>query len=185
MNEEESTQQDKEEAVTLSAGELQLESLQKQVEELAEFKEKYFRTIADQENARKRLQKERQENAEFAIRGLIVEMLTPLDHFERALTFSEQMSDEIKHWGEGFKMILTQFKDALNTHGVTPIETQPGDAFDPHIHDAIEMVETEKFSPGTIVKISARGYRIGERTLRPARVTVAKEINTEEPEKEK
>ena len=100
------------------------------------------------------------------------------------MKFSEQMSEEVKHWGKGFEMILNQFKDALHNQGVTPINAAPGEAFDPHIHEAVETVITEEYPPDTIVHESTRGYRMGGKTLRPARVTVAKEGKEEELQKE-
>lgn len=78
-------------------------------------------------------------------------------------------------------MILAQFKDVLENQGVTQIATK-GETFDPNIHDAIESVESDEAAPGTIVEECMRGYKIGERTIRPARVKVAKkkeQINKE------
>lgn len=169
---------------TKTIHEMEMESLKRELQELRDFKDKYFRLLAEQENARKRLQKDRNEVAQSATQNLILEMLQPIDHFERALKFSEQMSDEIKHWGQGFQMILSQLKDAISSEGVSPIEANPGDAFDPHFHEAVEMVETDEFPPGTIVQVAARGYKIGERTLRPARVTVAKEVKIKDEEED-
>ena len=99
--------------------------------------------------------------------------LTPIDHFETALGFSQQASDEIKHWALGFQMILNQFKDVLSNNGVTPIKSL-GMHFDPHLHEAVEMILTTEHPPGTVVEECLKGYKMGERTLRPARVKVAK-----------
>lgn len=148
----------------------ELKSLQK---ELLEYKDKYLRLLADAENARKRLQKERQEMTRYAIEGLIVDFLRPLDNFENALRFAQEMSDEVKNWAFGFQMILAQFKDVLAQNGITPIDSL-GKSFNPHDHEAIEMVESAEQSPGTIIEENVRGYKMGDRTIRAARVKVAK-----------
>lgn len=141
--------------------------------ELMDYKDKYLRLLADVENTRKRMQKERQELTKQALENVIVEFLYPLDNLENALKFAQHMSDEVKHWAVGFQMILTQFKDVLTNNGVTPIESV-GKPFDPHKHEAVEMISSSNYPPGIIVEEPVRGYCIGDRTIRPARVKVAK-----------
>lgn len=148
-------------------------TLDKLKNEADEYKEKYVRLLAESENARKRLQKERKEMIQYALQNLVVDFLIPIDHMENALKHAKQMSEEVKHWAIGFEMILTQFKDILTNNGATPFESE-GQIFDPHCHEAIEMIETEEHAPGTIVTQTIRGYKMGERIIRPARVTVAK-----------
>jgi len=149
------------------------EEYQRLQRELAEHKDKYLRVLAEMENTRKRLIKEREEYAQQAIADVIHEFLKPLDHMEKALHFADKMSTDVQNWAKGFQMILTQFKDVLVAHGVTAVEAH-GESFDPHIHEAIEMEETEHHEPGTIVEEFTRGYKLGNRTIRPARVKVAK-----------
>lgn len=157
-------------AKTIMIAESELEQLKK---ECIEYKDKYLRQLAEMDNMRKRLQKERQEITQSAAENVIIDFLTPIDHMENALKFTQQMSEDVKNWSVGFQMILTQFKDALANNGVNAFTSQ-GSAFDPHLHEAIEMVQTNDFPPGTIVEESLRGYKMGDRTLRPARVKVAK-----------
>ena len=140
---------------------------------LKECQEKYLRLLADSENTRKRLQKERQEHTKYAVENVIVEFLHPLDSFEKALKFAESMSNEVKNWAVGFEMILGQFKQILSNHGVVTFEST-SQHFDPHLHEAVEVVETQEYPPGTIVHEFLRGYRSGDRIIRPARVKVAK-----------
>ncbi len=142
-------------------------------QEAKDFKDKYLRTLADSENARKRLQNERQDIFKHARESIIVEFLYPLDHFENAVGFSQNMSEEVKNWAKGFEMILTQFKDVLSQNGVKAMESE-GKLFDPHFHEAVESVETDENPPGIIVKEFVRGYQMGDRTIRPARVKVTK-----------
>lgn len=149
--------------------------LKKLHHELMEYKDKYLRGLAESENARKRLQKERQEMTRYAVENLIIDFLHPLDNLENALRFAQDMSDEVKNWAFGFQMILAQFKDVLASNGVVAVDSQ-GKTFDPHTHEAIEVVETEDYPPGMIVEESVRGYKMGDRVIRPARVKVSKSI---------
>jgi molecular chaperone GrpE len=148
----------------------ELRSLQK---EILEYKDKYLRLLADSDNARKRLQKERQEISRYAIENLIVDFLRPIDNLENALGFAQEMSDEVRNWAFGFQMILAQFKDILAQNGVVPIESL-GKPFNPHEHEAVEMVESTDKSPGIIIEECVRGYKMGDRIIRAARVKVAK-----------
>jgi len=151
--------------------------------ELTDYKDKYLRLLADGENSRKRLQKERQEITRYAVESLIVDFLHPLDNLENALRFAQDMSEDVKTWAYGFQMILAQFKDVLAQNGIVAIESL-GKPFSPHDHEAVEMIATSQEPPGTIIEECVRGYRLGERTIRPARVKVAKSIkeNTEPKE---
>jgi molecular chaperone GrpE len=141
-------------------------------EETQEYKEKYLRLLADVDNTRKRMQKEKQEMTRFAIENVISEILEPIDNLENALQFTQHMSEETRSWAQGFQMILGQFKDILSNHGVTPFHSE-GQKFDPRMHYAIETEETQELPEGTIIKEYVKGYRSGERIVRPARVKVA------------
>lgn len=142
-------------------------------EEVKEYKDKYLRQLAEMENMRKRLQKEKYESTDYALSNLLSEFLNPIDHMETALKHTENMSDEVKHWGLGFKMILTQFKDVLSLNGVEPMQAV-GKEFDPHMHEAIDTVETKDAKPGTIVEECVKGYKMKDKVIRAARVKVAK-----------
>lgn len=175
-----------EECTTSSATEEKVEELPPQTDE---YKDKYFRLLAESENARKRLMKEKHELTQHAIAGVILDFLDPIDQMENALKHADNMSEEVKHWAIGFKMILSQFKDTLANNGVFHFESE-GKMFDPHYHEAIEVIHTDNHAAGTIVEETRRGYKMGDRTIRPARVKVAKELpppqeeNGEEDQKE-
>ncbi|MFA6915537.1 MAG: nucleotide exchange factor GrpE [Parachlamydiales bacterium] len=142
--------------------------------EARENKEKYLHALAEGENSRKRLQKERQEMLQHAIQNVIVEFINPIDQLENALKFAEQASPEVKNWVIGFNMILEQFKDVLTHHGVSTFASE-GHPFDPHFHEAIEVVVSEDHPPGTVVKEHLRGYKSSSgKVIRPARVHVSK-----------
>lgn len=169
-NEQKVEQEPPRQPVNVTITDIELEKLQK---EASENKDKYLRLLAESENARKRLQKERQELIQYALQNAMVDFLGPIDHLENALKFSQQTSDEVKHWAKGFEMILGQFKDVLASNNVVPFESV-GQHFDPHFHEAVEMVTTQDYAPGIVVSESVRGYKMGDKTIRPARVKVAK-----------
>jgi molecular chaperone GrpE len=153
------------------------------VEEAIDYKDKYLRLLADAENTRKRLQKEKQESVRFGIENILTELLEPLDNFENALKFADQMSPEVKNWAMGFNMILGQLKEILAQNGVAAFDSV-GEMFDPIKHEAVEMEETDEKAPGEVLQEFVKGYRCGERIIRPARVKVAKkgEIKHDIPE---
>lgn len=151
----------------------EVEVQEPEINESDQYKDKYFRLLAEMENLRKRMSKEGGDNTKHAVGNVIAEFLHPIDNLESALNYADKMSDEVKNWAIGFKMILNQFQETLGNYGVKPIDTQ-GQHFDPHLHDAIEMRETSEFEPGAIVEECRKGYVMGERTIRPARVVVAK-----------
>jgi molecular chaperone GrpE len=141
--------------------------------QLNEYKDKYLRLLAEVDNTRKRMQKEKQEMTRFAVENVIGEILAPIDSLENALKFTGQLSQEMQNWAQGFQMILGQFKDVLSNHGVSSYHSE-GMQFDPHLHYAIEMEETTEHPEGVILQEFVKGYKSGERTVRPARVKVAK-----------
>jgi len=153
-------------------------------EALRSQQDKYLRLLAENENVRKRMTKEKHDNAKFAVENVIAEFLAPIDSFEQALGFADQMSDETKNWAIGFQMILDQLKEVLSMRGITPF-TSEGQMFDPHRHEAVEVEETEEHPDGTILKEFLRGYIVHDRILRPARVKVAKAPKKEELEDKK
>ena len=183
-SENEPSPKDSEES-TLHEQVIPTDEITKLQEELHLQKEKYLRSLADLENTKKRLQKERQEMTKFAVENVIVDFLNPLDNLEKALSFTDQMSDETRNWAIGFKMILTQLQDVLSEHHIYAFEAK-GETFNPHLHEAVSIEETDAFPEGTILEQFSKGYKSSERTLRPARVKVAKKPKVEaiEPQEE-
>ena len=147
-----------------------------------DYQDKYFRLLADMENARKRLQKEKHEMTRFAIENVIAEILLPVDTLESALGFTEQMSEDTRNWARGFEMILAQFKEILVSHNITTFHSK-GEIFDPHKHEAVEVEETDEHDEGTILHEFLKGYKSGDRILRAARVRVAKHVTKKDLEK--
>lgn len=147
--------------------------LNKLKQEASECKDKYLRLLAESENMRKRLGKEKQEMTSYAIQQVIAEFLGPIDHMENALKHAEKMSPDVKHWSLGFEMILTQFKDVLANNGVQQIISK-GTPFDPHCHEAVETEESQDTPPGYVIEEFIRGYKMDGKIIRPARVKVSK-----------
>ncbi|MCB1117915.1 MAG: nucleotide exchange factor GrpE [Chlamydiia bacterium] len=151
-------------------------------EEIRLAEDKYIRALAETENRTKRMQKEKQDMMRFAVQNAITEFLPVLDNFEKALGFKDQMSDETKNWAMGFEMILGQLKGVVSNHGFTPFHAEG--LFDPHLHEALEIEESDEHPDGTILKEFQRGYKCGDRIVCPARVKVSKLPKKEEEKKE-
>lgn len=145
---------------------------QKAEQELEEYKDKYLRLLAEMDNTRKRMQKEKQEAVRFAVENALSDFLKPIDNLENALSSTEHMSKEVLNWAQGFQMITQQFKEALKQHGIAAFSSD-GNMFDPNLHYAIETKETEEIPEGTILQEFIKGYKSSSRTIRPAHVKVA------------
>ena len=141
-------------------------------QEIAELKDKYLRTLADFENARKRLRQQGEETVRVQRENLLRGILPVVDNLERAVAAAKGGGDG-KSIVEGVEMVLLSMSDWLKAEGVTPL-TAIGQVFDPQRHEAMDQIESATHPPNTVVSEFHRGYLIGERMLRPARVTVAK-----------
>ncbi|MGR3973592.1 MAG: nucleotide exchange factor GrpE [Candidatus Rhabdochlamydia sp.] len=148
-------------------------------EESVNYKDKYLRILAESENTKRRLQKEKQDMMRFAIDHVLTDILVPIDQLENALGFASQMSAEVKNWAIGFEMILNQFKEVLNSHGIHAFSSE-GEMFDPLRHEAVESEVNDTVVEGTILKEFLKGYKSGDRIIRAARVKVAKNTKKEE-----
>lgn len=160
----------KREPVSVTISDIELEGLRNEVEE---FKDKYYRVLAESENTRKRLQKERVEMIQYAIENIVCDFLAPIDQLENALAHANNASDDVKQWSIGFQMILARFKELLTSNNVISFESV-GKPFDPHLHEAIEMVASTEYAPGTVVEEHIKGYKMGDRVIRHARVKVSR-----------
>ena len=127
------------------------------------------RLQAEFENARKRATREQQEFRDFATADAIKALLPALDSFERAL---QAPASQLNEFRGGVELIYKQMQDALAKLGVSAVPAK-GERFDPHVHQAIEMVETTDVPDHQVVDELQRGYKLKERLLRPAMVKVA------------
>jgi molecular chaperone GrpE len=134
--------------------------------------DKYLRAVADLENYRKRGKRDLDDARAEAKTKVLKEMLPVVDNLERAVEHAEK-SGEPGAVVDGVRLVLRQFLTSFERVDVTPVDAanQP---FDPNLHEAISQQETDEFPPGTVVQVLQRGYRLGDRLLRPALVVVAK-----------
>jgi molecular chaperone GrpE len=133
-------------------------------------KEEYLRKIAEMENLRKRVEREKGEFYQYALSELLKELFDVLDNFERAL--ETQNKGNGKSLREGIEMIYKQYQDLLMKQGVKPIEIKEK-KFDPHLHQAFITEESEDVEEPEVVEELQRGYTLHNRLLRPALVKVA------------
>jgi molecular chaperone GrpE len=145
-----------------------LDALQRERDDLYD---RLLRKTADFDNFRKRTERERREFAEWAAAELIGDVLAVVDDFERALAVPAP--PEAAKYREGVELIHRQLTDVLRKRGVQPIDTTGAD-FDPTVHQAVAYDESPGARDGEVVAELRRGYRLGERLLRPALVRVAK-----------
>ena len=143
--------------------------LQKLKAERDSLLDRLARAQAEFENARRRATKEQQDFRDYAAADSIRPLLPVLDSFERALQVKSDPAD----FRSGVELIYRQLQDALTKLGVRAIPAQ-GEPFDPHIHEAIEMIETTNAPDHQVLEELQRGYKIKDRLLRPAMVKVAK-----------
>lgn len=127
------------------------------------------RMQAEFENARRRATKEQQEFRDFATVDAIKSLLPVIDSFERALQAKSEPSD----FRSGVELIYKQLQDVLGKLGVRRVAAK-GEQFDPHVHEAIEMVETTDAADHEVLEEWQRGYKFKDRLLRPAMVKVAR-----------
>ena len=128
------------------------------------------RLQAEFENARKRTAREQQDFREYAVTDAIKPLLPILDSFERALQTSAADRSEFR---SGIELIYKQLQDALSKLGLRAIPAK-GERFDPHLHEAIEMVDTTDAADHQILEELQRGYKLKDRLLRPSMVRVAR-----------
>jgi molecular chaperone GrpE len=135
-----------------------------------------IRALADFDNYRKRIERERGTAERSGKRAIILALLDVMDDFDRALGHVDQSPDAVV---EGLRAVHKRLADALKAQGVTPIESV-GQQFDPMLHEAVSAIEAGAgragiaFEPGVVLDEAQRGYRWDGEVLRPARVHVAK-----------
>lgn len=136
--------------------------------EIASLKDQLLRARADFENTRKRLVREKDESLRYANQAILGAFLPLLDYLELGLQAASTAKD-VSSVVSGMKMIQSQFERFLTEQGVTPIDAL-GQPFDPHWHEALSQEPAPGKAEGTVLQQRRRGYRLGDRLLRPASV---------------
>jgi len=145
--------------------------------EKAELQELLLRSQAEFQNFRKRIEKERVEFAEYSSTEAVRALLPIIDDFERAL----KVETADKEFSKGMQLIFQRLNDSLRKLGLEPL-LAAGQPFDPHVHHAVEMVETSGAPDHTVLEEYQRGYNFKGRLLRPAMVKVAVEPSAKQEE---
>jgi molecular chaperone GrpE len=157
-------------------GKKEIEELKKKVEEkekeVKEHHDRLLRVAADFENYKKRMAREKEEWVKFGNEDLIKSILPFVDNLERAVNHSEKTED-IQSLVEGIKLTVQQLLQTLNRFGVSPVESL-GKPFDPTMHEAMLVVETDQHEPNQVVEEFQKGYLLNDRLLRAATVSVSK-----------
>jgi molecular chaperone GrpE len=179
MNEEHENGSDQEDAPTqgdvggdvVEGRESDTDQLDALARERDEMRDRLLRKTAEFDNYRKRVDKERRELSQWAAADVLTDLVAILDDFDRALAV--EAPAEAEPYRSGVELIHRQLGELLRKRGVTPLETLGAD-FDPNVHQAVAYEETPGAREGEVVGELRKGYRLGERLLRPALVRVAK-----------
>ena len=149
-----------------------IEELRQEAAKAKEHWDRLLRTQADLDNYRKRVTRERQDLIKTANERLLLELLTPLDHFEIGLQSAQNLpaDDALR---QGMEMVLAQFQQFLKSHHVSEIQAI-GQKFDPSLHEAVAHQESD-LPEGQVIQQIRKGYRLNDKPLRPATVIVSKE----------
>jgi molecular chaperone GrpE len=135
-----------------------------------DFKDRWLRKSAEFDNYRKRIERERREQADQAVVDILQELLLVVDDFDRALTVS---GDEGGAYRKGIELIHAKLHDLLRKQGVRAMDVVGAD-FDPNVHMAVMHEESPEHREGEVIGELQKGYMLHDRLLRPAMVKVAK-----------
>jgi molecular chaperone GrpE len=144
--------------------------------EVRELKDSLARRQADFENYRKRMERERTETYNRVVADIAAKLLPVLDNLKRALETEASVeateSDEFRHFLSGVDLIYKQLNGVLDALGVKPVLSE-GEPFNPHLHEAVVTEPTDDYEPDTVIQEIVRGFRLGDKLIRPALVKVA------------
>jgi molecular chaperone GrpE len=142
------------------------------LEEAKDARERWLRERADAENLKKRTARERADAVRFGTENLVRDLLPVVDNLERAVQAARGGGDGAP-LVEGVSLVLKALHDVLSRHGVTRVEAE-GTRFDPAHHEAVAHVESAEHEPNAVIQEHQPGYRLHDRLLRPAMVSVSK-----------
>lgn len=142
-----------------------------------ELNNRYLRLAADFDNFRKRTIQEKDDLSKYAACEVLKKLTSVLDTFDRAQEHLKEIED-CKTVKDSYEVAIKQLIDTLKKCGMEEIEAQ-GKVFNPNEHEAITQVPTNEFEPDTVAFVAQKGYKMGDRIIRPALVGVAKSIEEE------
>ncbi len=149
------------------------ETLEKLQQELGEARDKYIRLVAEFDNMRKRTQREREELIKYAHEEVIFEFLGFFEDFERTLAVAKTNPTETKALVKGLEMVMKRMQDLFKKYDVKEIEAL-GKKFDHNQHEALMVVESNDHEDETVIEVFQKGYMLGNRVAKPAKVKVAR-----------
>ncbi|PJE27570.1 molecular chaperone GrpE [Pseudooceanicola antarcticus] len=138
-----------------------------------EMKDKWMRALADAENARKRADKQRKEAENYGGTKLSRDMLPVYDNLKRAVEAMGEKTEENAPLFEGIELTMRELLNTFRKHGIEPIAPEVGDKFDPNVHEAMFEAPVPGTKAGEIIQVSAEGFMLHDRLLRPAQVGVS------------
>lgn len=150
----------------------ELDDLRKKASADSEYHDKMLRTMADMENLRKKLDRDRKDYVNYANREMIGDLLPVLDNFDRALK-SVEKTEESAPYLQGVEMIYKQLEELLKKQGLEEIKAL-GEPFNPHLHEAVQTEETDSCPEDTILDVIMKGYLFRGGMLRPSAVKVSR-----------
>lgn len=155
----------------------ELKELREKASKAEEYWNKLLHLVADFDNFKKRSERKRQDDVLSAKVAIVETVLPVLDNFEIAFSTAKDIQDPtVKSLQQGIEMVLSQFRNVLRECGVEAIEPQ-GEEFDHSYHEAVSELETDEVAEGHVAQILRKGYKMGPRLIRPARVIVARKAS--------
>ena len=160
-----------------------LEPIISEIDEINDLKNQLLRTLADNENNRRRYEKEKDDLSTYVISNFAKEMLSVLDNLQRAMEVSEKIDIEDKsidsntrNFIEGIQLTEKQLNSIFEKFKITKLKSL-NVKFDPNIHQAMFEIENDDVDEGTILQVVQEGFKIDDRLLRPALVGVSKKLS--------
>jgi molecular chaperone GrpE len=149
-------------------------------DEIAALKDKWLRAVADHENYKKRVKRDTDDAVTRKAQSLLTSFLPTVDNLDRALEIAEpvvsrvpqEVASSMDQVVKGLRMVRDEFLAGLKKHGIEPVAAV-GVPFDPAIHDALQQIDSPDHAPGVVIREFEKGYKLGDRLLRPARVIIA------------
>lgn len=158
--------------------------MKKAKEECEDWKNKYYMAFADTQNLRKSLESDHREALRYRAEGFLESLLPALDSFHMALSATPN-GEEAKNYRQGFQFIYNQILASLEAEGVTELAPKEGDKFDPSYMHAIDMAPYAEGKEGLVAKVFAKGYKLHDRIVSPAKVAVYPKKKEETKEEDK
>ncbi len=134
--------------------------------------EKMLRVVAEYENGKKRVEREKERSLAFAKDRVLMGLFPIIDNLERSAQYEQEGADT-ENSSKGIELVLEQIKKYLKDTDDVEVFDPTGEPFDPELHEAMAMQPSEEHKPGNVMQVFEKGYKSGDRVLRPAKVVVS------------